>query len=205
MGNFHQSPKEESIDEEDLEEGDEGEPVESIDIEDAVDGKGRLINQQPAWDRMLQAEIEINRDTPTGPVVSKGVVKRCAIDPTGKTTGIYDQNPLLNTMVYEVEFLDGDVVEYSANAIAENMLTQIDSDGFSAPMMDGLVDFLKDEAVAVPKRSGYVVTKQGNKKKRKTTQGWKLLVKWVDGLESWVALKDLQASHPIEVAEFARA
>jgi hypothetical protein len=108
-------------------------------------------------------------------------------------------------MVYEVEFLDGDVVEYSANAIAENMLTQIDSDGFSAPMMDGLVDFLKDEAVAVPKRSGYVVTKQGNKKKRKTTQGWKLLVKWVDGLESWVALKDLQASHPIEVAEFARA
>jgi leucyl aminopeptidase (aminopeptidase T) len=34
----------------------------------------------------------------------------------------------MNTMVYEVEFEDGDIVEYSANSIAENMLQQIDSE-----------------------------------------------------------------------------
>jgi hypothetical protein len=167
-----------------------------------VDAKGRLINQQPAWDRM---QIAINKDTPTGPAVCKGIVKRRAITPTGNTTGLYDQNPLMNTMVYEVEFDDGDVVEYSANSIAENMLTQIDSEGFSVTMLAGIVDSKKDAAVAVSKEDGWVVTQRGKKKKRKTTQGWKLLVRWVDDSESWVPLKDLKASHPIEVAEFARA
>jgi hypothetical protein len=118
-------PKLESTIDEDFAEcdDDEDDPANpTIDIEDAVDGKGRLINQQPAWDWMLQAEIAINKDTQAGPVVCKGVVKRHAVAPSGRTTRIYDSNPLLNTMVYEVEFDDGDVVEYSANSIAENML-----------------------------------------------------------------------------------
>jgi hypothetical protein len=54
-------------------------------------------------------EIAINKDTQAGPVVCKGVVKRHGVAPSGCTTGIYDSNPLLNTMVYEVEFDDGDV------------------------------------------------------------------------------------------------
>jgi hypothetical protein len=40
---------------------------------------------------------------------------------------------------------------------------------------------------------------------RKTTQGWKLLIKWANGSESWIALKDMKESHPIETAEFAKA
>jgi hypothetical protein len=40
---------------------------------------------------------------------------------------------------------------------------------------------------------------------RKTTQGWKLLVKWAGGSEAWIALKDMKESHPVETAEFARA
>ena len=35
--------------------------------------------------------------------------------------------------------------------------------------------------------------------------GWKLLVHWKDGSETWVPLKDMKESHPIEVAEFAKA
>ena len=35
--------------------------------------------------------------------------------------------------------------------------------------------------------------------------GWKLLVKWKDGSESWIKLSDLKESHPVEVAEFAKA
>ena len=33
----------------------------------------------------------------------------------------------------------------------------------------------------------------------------KLLVHWKDGSETWVPLKDMKESHPIEVAEFAKA
>ncbi len=40
---------------------------------------------------------------------------------------------------------------------------------------------------------------------RKTTVGWKLLVKWKDGSKQWIALNDLKKSHPIETAEFSEA
>ena len=54
--------------------------------------------------------------------------------------GTYDDNPFLNTIIYEVEFPDGQVKDYAANVIAENMLTQVDSDGFTLSMMDGIID-----------------------------------------------------------------
>ena len=47
--------------------------------------------------------------------------------------------------------------------IAENMLAQIDSNSFSATLMEGIVDFKKDEAVAVPKNEKYVVTCLGQR------------------------------------------
>jgi hypothetical protein len=144
-------PKLESLIDNDFAEGidEEGPENPTINIEDAVDGKGRLINQQAAWDRMLQAEIAINKDTQAGPVVCKGIVRCRAVAPSGRTTGICNSNPLINTMVYEVEFDDADIVEYSANSIAENMLRQIDSEGFDITMLASIVDFRKDEAVAV--------------------------------------------------------
>lgn len=49
-------------------------------------------------------------------------------------------------MVYEVEFQDGTVKEYSANIIAENMLTQVDSDGYTITMMEGIVDYKRDDS-----------------------------------------------------------
>ena len=51
----------------------------------------------------------------------------------------------------------------------------------------------------------YVVTPRGQRKLRKTTIGWSLLVKWADQTESWIPLKDLKESHPCEAAEFAKA
>ena len=38
-----------------------------------------------------------------------------------------------------------------------------------------------------------------------TTKGWELLVSWKDGSSSWVKLKDLKNSNPVEVAEYAVA
>ena len=39
------------------------------------------------------------------------------------------------TIIYVEEFPDGQVKEYAANIIAENMLTQVDSDGMSTTLM----------------------------------------------------------------------
>ena len=51
--------------------------------------------------------------------------------------------------MYEVEFPDGKIKEFSANIIAENMLTQVDSDGFLTSLMNSIVDFWKDSVTAL--------------------------------------------------------
>ena len=108
-------------------------------------------------------------------------------------------------MIYKVEFPDEQLKEYAANAIAENMLTQVDSsDGYSLTMMEVITDYRKDDAIAVPKIDKYLTTTSGQKRLRKTTVGWSLLVKWANESVSWIPLKDLKKSHPIKTAEFAK-
>ena len=182
-------------------EDDDEKPKTVPEIEDAVDANGRLLDQQPAYDRIINAEVMLQ----LGDDHQRAKVIRRAIGPDGVVVGTYDDNPMLNSIVYDVEFPDGTIREYSANLIAENMLTQVDSDGYSLTLMEGIVDYRRDETTAVSKDDGYVVTKRGQKQPRKTTMGWSLLVRWKDGSESWVPLKDLKESHPVEVAEFAKA
>ena len=112
--------------------------------------------------------------------------------------GTYDDNPFLNTIIYEVEFPDGQVKDYAANVIAENMLTQVDSDRFTVTMIDGIIDYKRHGTIAIPKSDAYVVTQHGRKGHPRTTVGWKLLVKWSDGSEFWVPLKDMKESHPLD-------
>ena len=133
------------------------------------------------------------------------MVKRRALGPYGIVVGTYHNNPMMNSIIYEVKFPDGQVKEYAANVIAENMLSQIDSDGYSTTLIESIVDHRKDESTAVPKSDCHVVTARGQRRPRKATACWKVLVKWKDGSETWVPLKDLKASHPIEVSEFAKA
>ncbi len=171
------------------------------DIEDTVDATGKILNQQPAYDKILHSEVSLQ----LGESMTVGKVTKRALGPDGNVAGTYDENPCLNTMIYEVEFPDGQLKEYAANVIAENMLSQVDSDGFSITMMEAITDYRKDEAVAVPKNNKYITTTSGQQRLRKTTVGWKLLVKWADGSNTWIPLKDLKESHPIETAEFAKA
>eukprot|EP00980_Cylindrotheca_fusiformis_P014396 scaffold3830_cov85-Cylindrotheca_fusiformis.AAC.8 len=129
------------------------------DIEDAVDINGYRTNVQPAYDRLLNAEVLMQLEQGQ----STGKVLRRATNVSGDTVGRYDENPYLNSMVYEVEFSDGQVKEYAANVIAENMLTQVDSDGYSTTIMKGIVDFKKDEEVAVSMEDMYIPTRTPHK------------------------------------------
>ena len=89
--------------------------------------------------------------------------------------------------------------------IAQNMLTQVDSEGYSKTLMEAIVDHRKDEAKAVPVSDGFITTRSGQKHPTQTTTGWDLKVLWKDGSESWIKLKDLKESNPIELAEYAKA
>ena len=88
--------------------------------------------------------------------------------------------------------------------IAENMLSQVDNEGFTLTLLDSILDFKQDEQ-AVSKDDQYATTKSGSRRLRKTTCGWKLIVQWKDGSASWIPLKDMKESHPVESAKFAKS
>ena len=176
-------------------------PIEIPEQEDSVDASGQLLNQQPAYDLMINAKVQLQN----GDDMSLAKVLRRAIGPDGQLSGEYNDNPRLNSLIYEVEFPDGQIKEYAANVIADNILRQVDHEGYSTTLMAGIIDYKKDESVAIPKSDKWVVTKRGGRRLRKSTAGWKLLVQWMDGSESWIPLRDMKESHPVETAEFAKA
>ena len=112
------------------------EPVESPDNADILDSTGRILEQQLAFDKIINAEVMIQN----GDEMAMGKVTRQSLDADGRMTGTYHDNPFLNTITYNVEFSDGQVKEYGANIIAENMLTQVDLDGYSLSLMDSIID-----------------------------------------------------------------
>ena len=175
--------------------------VESPDHDDILDSKGRILEQQPAFDKIIHAEVIIQN----GDEMAMGKVVRRSHDADGRMTGTCHDNPFLNTIPYDIEFSDGQVKEYGANIIAKNMLTQVDLDGYSLSLMDSIIDHSKDPSQAIPMEDKYITTKSGQRRLQKTTKGWKLLIKWKDKSKAWINLADMKEVQPVETAENARA
>ena len=72
------------------------------------------------------------------------VIKR-SVDSDGKVIGNYNELPVLNTMLYDVQFTDGSIKPYSANIIAENILMQADGDRLHHQLLEGILDHSKDK------------------------------------------------------------
>eukprot|EP00957_Ditylum_brightwellii_P006629 503029-Ditylum_brightwellii.AAC.1 len=71
-------------------------------------------------------------------------------------------------------------------------------------MMEGIINHDSDENTAVHIRDKYVRSYSNQRRLRKSTAGWKLQILLKDKSESWVHLKDMNNSHPIKVAEYAK-
>ena len=74
-------------------------------IEDTVDATGRLLNQSPAYDRMINVEVRIQLDN----AAASGKVKRQTLRADGQMTGKYNTNPYHNSVLDEVDFAYGQV------------------------------------------------------------------------------------------------
>ena len=129
-----------------------------------VDAGGKTFSQQPLYDQFVKAEVRMphNRGMKNGKVVG-----RTRAD-DGRVYGTYDEDPYRNTVSYDVEFLDGEIKNYSASLIADNMYAQVDKEGYVYNLLDSILDHKY-------KRKGN--DQQGNSNKlAKTTRGWILLV-----------------------------
>ena len=152
--------------------------------------------------QIIQMELSLAQGPDDEP--SYGKVSKRLKDKDGRPIGVANDNPLLDTRMYEVEFQGGRTETFTANIIAENMFAQVDDEGHRQVLLKEVIDHRKDGR-AVSHEDAFITSHNGVKRRRETTIGWELLVQWKDGLTSWLPLKDLKNSFPIEMAEYAVA
>ena len=129
-------------------------------------------------------------------------MKRRAVDVDGRPIGRPSNNPITDSRLYDVEFLDGTMETISANIIAENLLSQVDSEGHRQLMLDEIIDHRKCDN-AISKADAFYTTHTGIRRRKQTTRGWQMCVQWKDGSSQWIEMKDLKNSYPIELAEYS--
>ncbi len=150
-------------------------------------------------DTYLNMELALPRD---GAEVQFGRVVKRLRDKDGLPIGTAHDNPILDTRMYEVEFQDGHKASLAANAIAENLFAQIDDEGNRHILFEEIVDH-RTNGKQVLQQDAFIVNRSGTQRRRETTVGWELLVRWKDGSTTWIALKDLKESYPVQLAEYA--
>ena len=94
---------------------------------DPINPDGTAVFKKPITDEQIHAELNL----PEGEQLQKAKVVGRSTDGNGEVTGFYDPNSFLNTIIYDIKFLDSEVKKYSANMIAENMHIQVDEDSYS--------------------------------------------------------------------------
>ena len=152
------------------------------------------------YDSYLNMELAIPQGDSLEPRLAR-VTKRLK-DANGQPIGLANENPILDTRMYEVEYLDGERASLVANNIAENLFAQIDDEGNCQVLMDEIIGHRSNEH-AVKQQDAFITTKTGTRRHRETIKGWELLVRWKDGGTDWIALKDIKESYPVQVAEYA--
>jgi len=58
--------------------------------------------------------------------------------------GVANDSPIFDTRLYQVQFPVGHVEEFSANVIAQNIYSQLDSKGHRHLMLEAIVNYKKD-------------------------------------------------------------
>ena len=152
------------------------------------------------FDAYIGAEVLLPQN---GDVLKAARVIGRAVDDSGSSIGQYDSNPMLNTKVYDVMFPDGAVQQYAANVIAESLYENADDDGRRYQYMDEIIGHNKLDS-AIKKEDGFIISKSGQKKHKATTKGWEFLIKWKDGIQSWVPMIEVKESYPVQLAEYAK-
>ena len=111
----------------------------------------------------------------------------------------------LNSCIYKVEFKYGTTDIISANNIANYIWDQVDTNGYSDTLLDSILDCKFDSKAVTG--DGYIMDQNGKKCLHKTAAGVKMKVSLRSGdkiIKTWLPLKDLKESNPVQVAEFAK-
>ena len=112
-------------------------------------------------------------------------------DTNGLHIGKTNDNHILNTRIYEVEYQDGCKVSIVTNQITMGMFVQVDNEGNRHVLFDFIVDsqtYGKD----VKTKDYFIKSNNEGHRSLYMTKGWETLTKWKDGNSSWEAMKDVK-------------
>jgi hypothetical protein len=152
--------------------------------------------QSDAYDKYIGAEVTVDFGTEGR---KRATVKSRVRDFEGNFVGQSNTNPLLDTSEYIIEYDDGTSDRMFANSIAENIYAQVDEEGRQFIILQEIADH-RTNADAVTKENGYVTMPNGRQFPKKTTKGWEFLLE-----SSWIPLRELKETNPVELAEYAVA
>ena len=89
-------------------------------------------------DRYLNMELAVPRGDNPNPQYAK--VTKQLRDADGIPIGTANENPILDSHMYEVEYQNGTKASLAANYIAENLFAQVDQEGNRHVLLDELID-----------------------------------------------------------------
>ena len=162
---------------------------------------GDIEEESNVYDEYLGAELYFEIGPDGSP--RKGTIKKRLKGEDGQPIGHGHHNLFLDTWQYEVE-IDGIPHEYAANTIAENLYSQVDSEGHQQLIFHEIIDHCKGED-AIPISEGTTTTRGGQSRPVITTKGWELKLEWADGTSSWLPMCEVKTASPMETAEYAVA
>ena len=110
-------------------------------------------------DTYLNMEISLPRDS-DGPEFAR-VAKRLR-DANGIPIGTANDNPILDSRLYEVEYLDGHKASLAANAIDSNLFSQIDNEGNRHTLFDSISDHRCDGS-ELQETEAYITSANGGR------------------------------------------
>jgi hypothetical protein len=167
-----------------------------------------IVEEHPHLRLMMRKQCDVDRYLNTELMMGAGTddkrwgqVIKPAKSIGGEPVGHAHANPFFDIREYEVEFMDGTIEQYTTNVISDSMYAHVDNKGNMYQLLDEIMDHKKDDMV-IDIANDTVTWASGNVKPKITTQGWQLLMMWKDKSMSWVMLKDLKASNPVELAEY---
>jgi hypothetical protein len=123
-------------------------------------------------------------------------------DKDGLPTGKANNNPILDARMCKVEHKDGHKALLAANAIAGNMLAQVNDKGNRHILFKATADQQTDRSEA-KQQDAFMTTRSGPQGRREMRKGWEILVQWKDGSTTLVMLKDMKNSCPVQLAKHA--
>ena len=121
----------------------------------------------------------------------------------GNLIGRANKNSILDTHLYEVEYLGGEMTELLANIIAASLYAQCDVGRKEYLLLETFIDHWKNGSALSIEDQQVVI--QGGETLIMSTAGWDICHEWKDGSSSTEKLSNFKESHPIQVAKYAVA